>query len=129
MCDVELVIEAQPRDLGGGVTVGRVLPALAKRFVGPFLFLDHMGPMDPLAIDVRPHPHINLATVTYLFGGAILHRDSVGSKQVIEPGAINWMTAGKGIAHSERAPETAPHRGGGRGLARRQVPSRRRRGR
>ncbi len=102
--DIERIIEARPRDLGG-FTVGRVLPAPAKRAVGPFVFLDHMGPADASAdFAVRPHPHINLATVTYLFDGGIMHRDSVGSEQLIAPGAINWMTAGRGIAHSERAP-------------------------
>jgi len=84
--------------------VGRVLPQLARRSVGPFLFLDHMGPADEGAIVVRPHPHLHLATVTYLVEGQILHRDSIGSHQLITPGAINWMVAGRGIAHSERAP-------------------------
>ena len=101
MGEIELEIDARPRDLGG-FTVGRVLPAIGHRMVGPFTFLDHMGPADVEEITVRPHPHINLATVTYLFDGAIMHRDSLGSKQVIEPGAINWMSAGHGIAHSER---------------------------
>jgi redox-sensitive bicupin YhaK (pirin superfamily)/predicted CoA-binding protein len=99
---IELMIEARPRDLGG-FTVGRVLPALRRRSVGPFVFLDHMGPVDDGEIMVRPHPHINLATVTYLFEGAVHHRDSLGSHQVIEPGAINWMNAGAGIVHSERS--------------------------
>ena len=100
------VIDAKPRDLGG-FTVGRVLPAIARRMVGPFTFLDEMGPaaLPPgRGIDVRPHPHIGLATVTYLFDGAIDHRDSVGSFQTIRPGDINWMTAGRGIVHSERTP-------------------------
>ena len=105
MSVVELLLEARRRDLGGGLTVGRVLPALARRFVGPFLFLDHMGPIDGEGVAVRPHPHLHLATVTYLFEGEILHRDSIGSRQAITPGAINWMTAGRGIAHSERPPE------------------------
>ncbi len=99
--DIELELEARPRDLGG-FTVGRVLPAIGRRMVGPFTFLDHMGPADVDELAVRPHPHINLATVTYLFRGEILHRDSLGSKQAITPGAINWMSAGRGIAHSER---------------------------
>lgn len=96
------------KDLGGGFVVRRVLPAAARQSVGPFLFFDHLGPIDaaPEANhDVRPHPHIGLATVTYLFEGAIMHRDSLGSVQRIEPGAINWMTAGSGIVHSERTPE------------------------
>ncbi len=103
---VAQVIDAKPRDLGG-FTVGRVLPALARRMVGPFTFLDQMGPAElppGRGIDVRPHPHIGLATVTYLFDGAIDHRDSVGSFQTIRPGDINWMTAGRGIVHSERTP-------------------------
>jgi redox-sensitive bicupin YhaK (pirin superfamily) len=100
------LIDARTVDLGG-FTVGRVLPALQRRTVGPFVFFDHMGPAafaPGAGLDVRPHPHINLATVTYLFEGEILHRDSIGSEQVIRPGAINWMTAGRGIAHSERTP-------------------------
>jgi redox-sensitive bicupin YhaK (pirin superfamily) len=95
------------RDLGGGLRVTRLLPALARRTVGPFVFLDHFGPLDiepGMNIDVRPHPHIGLATVTYLFEGAMMHRDSLGSVQRIEPGAINWMSAGRGIVHSERTP-------------------------
>lgn len=99
--DIEVDIAARPRDLGG-FTVGRVLPAIGHRMVGPFTFLDHMGPASLDEMTVRPHPHINLATVTYLFEGAVVHRDSLGSHQTIAPGAINWMSAGKGIAHSER---------------------------
>jgi redox-sensitive bicupin YhaK (pirin superfamily) len=98
------VIDARARDLGG-FTVGRVLPSIARRLVGPFIFFDHMGPAEFLAgqgMDVRPHPHIGLATVTYLFDGEIIHRDSLGSYQAIRPGDINWMTAGSGIVHSER---------------------------
>jgi redox-sensitive bicupin YhaK (pirin superfamily) len=101
------LFKAHDKDLGGGFFVRRVLPAAAKQAVGPFLFFDHFGPVDapPDANhDVRPHPHIGLATVTYLYEGAILHRDSLGSVQRIEPGAINWMTAGSGIVHSERVP-------------------------
>lgn len=97
------------KDLGGGFTVRRLLPALQCRSVGPFIFFDHFGPVtvEPSAeYDVRPHPHIGLATVSYLFEGAIMHRDSLGSVQQIEPGAINWMTAGRGIVHSERRPES-----------------------
>src|SRR5262245_34827715 len=97
---VELDIEARRRDLGGGFTVRRLLPAAARRMVGPFIFVDHMGPvtLDPgRGLDVRPHPHINLATVTFVFEGEILHRDSLGNEQLIAPGAVNWMTAGRGI--------------------------------
>jgi redox-sensitive bicupin YhaK (pirin superfamily) len=101
---IENLIEARPRDLGG-LHVGRVLPAVHRRSVGPFVFLDHMGPEANGDISVRPHPHINLATVTYLFDGAIRHRDSLGTNEVIQPGAINWMNAGKGIVHSERTDE------------------------
>ena len=99
---IENLIEARPRDLGG-LHVGRVLPAVHRRSVGPFVFLDHMGPEEDGEISVRPHPHIHLATVTYLFDGGIRHRDSLGSNEVIRPGAINWMNAGKGIVHSERS--------------------------
>jgi redox-sensitive bicupin YhaK (pirin superfamily) len=98
------VIDARARDLGG-FTVGRVLPAPARQMIGPFIFFDHMGPADfppGQGIDVRPHPHIGLATVTYLFAGEIIHRDSLGSHQPIRPGDVNWMTAGRGIVHSER---------------------------
>ncbi|MFT3924774.1 MAG: pirin family protein [Myxococcales bacterium] len=97
-------IQARARDLGG-FTVRRILPSPRHRRVGPFVFLDHMGPtrFEPgHAIDVRPHPHINLATVTYLFEGEILHRDSLGYEQAIRPGAVNLMIAGSGIVHSER---------------------------
>jgi redox-sensitive bicupin YhaK (pirin superfamily) len=98
------VIDARARDLGG-FSVGRVLPAPARKLVGPFIFFDHMGPSafaPGQGIDVRPHPHIGLATVTYLFAGEIVHRDSLGSQQSIRPGDVNWMTAGRGIVHSER---------------------------
>jgi hypothetical protein len=106
---VEVMIEARTRDIDG-FPVGRVLPAAARRMVGPFIFFDHMGPasLPPgQGMGVRPHPHIHLATVTYLFEGEVLHRDSVGSEQIIRPGAINWMTAGRGIVHSERTPPDA----------------------
>ncbi|HZY19514.1 MAG TPA: pirin family protein [Ramlibacter sp.] len=96
------------KDLGGGFRVRRLLPAARRRSVGPFVFFDHFGPVteEPQANhDVRPHPHIGLATVTYLFEGAMMHRDSLGTEQLIEPGAINWMTAGSGIVHSERKPD------------------------
>ncbi|MEO7026999.1 MAG: pirin family protein [Caulobacteraceae bacterium] len=103
---IELVLDAHRRDLGG-FHVGRVLPQAARRMVGPFVFFDHMGPVEmpaglPRSADVRPHPHIGLATVTYLYQGAITHRDSVGSEVEIAPGEVNWMTAGSGITHSER---------------------------
>ncbi|MGZ3159136.1 MAG: pirin family protein, partial [Burkholderiaceae bacterium] len=104
---ISALLTGHEKDLGGGFKVRRVLPSSTKQAVGPFLFFDHFGPIDvpPHANhDVRPHPHIGLATVTYLFEGAINHRDSLGSVQRIEPGAINWMTAGNGIVHSERAP-------------------------
>jgi redox-sensitive bicupin YhaK (pirin superfamily) len=104
---IELVIEQRGRDLGGGFEVGRVLPYSARRTVGPFVFFDHFGPVSfppgiPRSLDVRPHPHIGLSTVTYLFEGEIMHRDSLGSEQPIRPGELNWMTAGRGITHSER---------------------------
>jgi redox-sensitive bicupin YhaK (pirin superfamily) len=95
------------RDLGGGFAVRRYLPDAKRRSVGPFVFFDHFGPVVRRPednFDVRPHPHVGLATVTYLFEGCIEHRDSLGSVQRIEPGAINWMNAGSGIVHSERAP-------------------------
>jgi redox-sensitive bicupin YhaK (pirin superfamily)/predicted CoA-binding protein len=108
--EIEQLIDGRPRDLGG-LHVSRVLPAMRKRSIGPFVFLDHMGPEDAGEITVRPHPHIHLATVTYLFAGEIHHRDSLGSHQVIQPGAINWMTAGKGIVHSERSQSAMPMHG------------------
>lgn len=103
-----LRLAGHAKDLGGGFTVRRLLPAVQRQAVGPFLFFDHFGPVTVVPgdhHDVRPHPHIGLATVTYLFDGAIMHRDSLGSVQQIEPGAINWMTTGRGIVHSERRPE------------------------
>ncbi len=103
---IDLVITQQRRDLGG-FEVGRVLPFAKRRMVGPFIFFDHMGPKVfapgvPRSVDIRPHPHIGLSTLTYLFDGEIVHRDSVGSEQSIRPGEVNWMTAGRGITHSER---------------------------
>jgi redox-sensitive bicupin YhaK (pirin superfamily) len=101
---IEMVIESQRRDLGG-FEVGRVLPFAKKRMVGPFVFLDHMEPAvfaSGHGIDVRPHPHIGLSTVTYLFDGQIFHQDNLGYEQAIRPGEVNWMTAGRGIVHSER---------------------------
>jgi redox-sensitive bicupin YhaK (pirin superfamily) len=103
---IEMVIPQRRRSLGG-FEVGRVLPFAQRRMVGPFVFFDHMGPMDlaaglPRSVDVRPHPHIGLATVTYLYSGEIMHRDSVATEQAIRPGEVNWMIAGRGITHSER---------------------------
>lgn len=118
MATIEQLIRGRPTDLGG-LTVRRVLPAAAARAVGPFVFVDHMGPTQFPAgggIDVRPHPHIGLATVTFLFEGAFLHRDSLGTEQPIAPGDVNWMIAGRGIVHSERTPpaqRAAPHRAHG----------------
>lgn len=112
---IELVIEPRRRDLGG-FEVGRLLPFASRRMVGPFIFLDRMGPAEfapgiRRSVDVRPHPHIGLSTLTYLFEGEIMHRDSVGSEQAIRPGEVNWMTAGRGITHSERF-ERARREGG-----------------
>ena len=104
---IELAIEQRRRSLGGGLEVGRVLPFAQRRMVGPFVFFDHIGPVElapgiPRDIDVRPHPHIGLSTVTYLFDGEMMHRDSVGSEIAVRPAEVNWMTAGRGITHSER---------------------------
>lgn len=110
---IEHTIDARVRDLGG-FSVRRVLPAPGRRMVGPFIFFDHIGPTDLApghGIDVRPHPHIALATVTYLYAGTFMHRDSLGSAQEIHPGDVNWMTAGRGIAHSERTPAALRARG------------------
>lgn len=104
---VAFTIDAKGRDLGN-LMVRRALPSMKRRMVGPFVFFDHMGPAEMTPgqdFDVRPHPHIGLATVTYLFEGKIFHRDTLGSARAIEPGAINWMVAGRGIAHSERTPD------------------------
>ncbi len=103
---IELIIRQRSRDLGA-FEVGRVLPFAKQRMVGPYIFFDRMGPKDlapglPREADVRPHPHIGLSTITYLFDGEIMHRDSVGSEQPVRPGEVNWMTAGRGITHSER---------------------------
>jgi redox-sensitive bicupin YhaK (pirin superfamily) len=103
---LKLVIEQRRKDLGG-FEVGRVLPFAKQRMVGPFIFFDYFGPAQfarglPRTVDVRPHPHIGLSTVTYLFEGEIMHRDSVGSEQAVRPGEVNWMVAGRGITHSER---------------------------
>src|ERR1700678_4328208 len=116
-CDaLELVVVPRVRDLGG-FSVRRALPQVKRQMVGPFIFFDQMGPAQFLAgqgMDVRPHPHIGLATVTYLFEGSIFHRDSEGNALEIAPGAMNLMTAGRGIAHSERTP--AMQRASGQGL-------------
>ena len=107
MSELQL-ISPHSKDIGGGFTVRRSLPSALRQAVGPFVFFDHFGPITALPTDnhdVRPHPHIGLATVTYLFEGAMMHRDSTGVVQRIEPGAINWMTAGRGIVHSERTPD------------------------
>jgi len=112
-----LLLDGRPADLGHGLTVRRLLPAAQRRMVGPFVFFDHAGPVRLPAetaheADVRPHPHIGLSTVSYLLSGAVMHRDSLGTEQVIRPGDVNWMTAGRGISHSERfedpAVSTAP---------------------
>jgi len=108
-------ISSRPREIEPGVFVGRVVPTAERRQIGPFVFLDHMGPraLKPgQGMDVRPHPHIGLATVTYLFEGVGEHRDSLGSHQLIRPGDVNWMTAGRGIVHSERTPAEARAAGG-----------------
>ena len=107
MTAIEQIIAPRRRDLGG-FEVSRVLPFMNRRSVGPFVFFDHMGPVDfapGKGIDVRPHPHIGLATVTFLFDGAFMHRDSLGTVQKIVPGDVNWMTAGRAIVHSERSPD------------------------
>jgi hypothetical protein len=106
--DPRPLLQGHIKDLGGGFVVRRLLPSAQRQAVGPFLFFDHFGPVTAHPgddHDVRPHPHIGLATVTYLFEGAMQHRDSIGAVQRIEPGAINWMTAGRGIVHSERTPD------------------------
>lgn len=106
MSNKSLIIEERARDIGDFL-VGRLLPFRKKRMVGPFIFIDHMGPSEvspSTPFDVGPHPHIGLSTLTYLFSGEIFHRDSLGTEQRIVPGAVNWMTAGKGIVHSERTP-------------------------
>ncbi len=111
---IELVLQGHEKDLGE-VVVRRVLPALARRHVGPFIFFDHIGPTVFAAgrgMNVRPHPHIGLATITYLFSGEFTHRDSLGSEQVIHPGDVNWMVSGRGIVHSERTGDVARAAGG-----------------
>jgi len=112
---IELLIRGRDHELGPGFAVRRVLPTVKRRMVGPFIFLDHFGPLvvppGGDGMEVRPHPHIGLATVTYLFDGGIFHRDSLGSAQAIRPGDVNWMTAGSGIAHSERTEEAMKRSG------------------
>lgn len=107
MSNIDFIQEEKAADIGNFL-VGRLLPFKQKRHIGPFVFIDHMGPAalkDYQNLDVPPHPHIGLSTLTYLFEGAIMHRDSIGSIEEITPGAVNWMTAGKGVVHSERTPE------------------------
>ncbi|HJV19908.1 MAG TPA: pirin family protein [Sediminibacterium sp.] len=111
MSNIQLIIEERAADIGNFL-VGRLLPFRQKRMVGPFIYIDHMGPVkmsERENFDVKPHPHIGLSTLTYLFEGSIMHRDSIGSEIEIKPGAVNWMTAGKGIVHSERTPEYLRH--------------------
>lgn len=111
---IERIIDKRTHDLGGGFEVGRVLPSHARRTVGPYIFFDHMGPADfapgfPREMDVRPHPHIGISTVTYLYDGALTHRDSLGVTQDIRPGEVNWMVTGSGITHSERFDHAREH--------------------
>src|ERR671913_2240411 len=114
---IDIVIAARTASLATGMDVRRILPFRLRRMVGPFIFMDHAGPVtqtpQPLTnMDVLPHPHIGLSTVSYLFGGQVTHRDSLGVEQVIRPGEVNWMTAGRGIAHSERFEDPAALAGG-----------------
>lgn len=114
---LDLIIDARPASLGNGFNVRRILPYRLRRMLGPFIFMDHGGPVsiDPATItnmDVLPHPHIGLSTVSYLFDGQVTHRDSLGVQQVIRPGEVNWMTAGRGIAHSERFEDPSVLAGG-----------------
>ena len=114
---IEIVIEARSAAISPSVKVKRILPFRLRRMVGPFIFMDHAGPIadippQPSTLDVLPHPHIGLSTVTYLFDGKVTHRDSLGVEQVIRPGEVNWMTAGSGIAHSERFEDPAALAGG-----------------
>ncbi|MFT2010719.1 pirin family protein [Pontibacter sp. 13R65] len=114
---LDIVIEARQASLAPGMDVRRILPFRLRRMVGPFIFMDHAGPVDLQpgllpSMDVLPHPHIGLSTVSYLFGGQVTHRDSLGVEQVIRPGEVNWMTAGSGISHSERFEDPAALAGG-----------------
>src|SRR5690606_33424892 len=114
---LDIVIESRTAAISEAVKVQRILPFRTHRMVGPFIFMDHAGPISNLPsnltdLDVLPHPHIGLSTVSYLFGGQVTHRDSLGVKQVIKPGEVNWMTAGSGISHSERFEDPAALAGG-----------------
>jgi len=114
---LDIVIEARNAAISESMKVKRILPFRFRRMVGPFIFMDHAGPItdlpsNPSSLDVLPHPHIGLSTVSYLFGGQVTHRDSLGVEQIIRPGEVNWMTAGKGIAHSERFEDPAALKGG-----------------
>jgi redox-sensitive bicupin YhaK (pirin superfamily) len=114
---LDLVIEARKASISANMHVRRILPFRLRRMVGPFIFMDHAGPVDIApstvsSMDVLPHPHIGLSTVSYLFGGQVTHRDSLGVQQIIRPGEVNWMTAGRGIAHSERFEDPAALAGG-----------------
>lgn len=114
---IDLVIEARKATLAPGMDVRRILPFRKRRMVGPFIFMDHAGPVNvqpekTKSMDVLPHPHIGLSTVSYLFGGQVTHRDSLGVEQIIRPGEVNWMTAGKGISHSERFEDPSALAGG-----------------
>ncbi|GAA0879031.1 pirin family protein [Algoriphagus jejuensis] len=111
MSNIKLIIEERAADIGKFL-VGRLLPFRQKRMIGPFIFIDHMGPVklnEREQMDIRPHPHIGLSTLTFLFEGSIMHRDTLGTEVEIKPGAVNWMTAGKGIVHSERTPDYLRH--------------------
>ncbi len=111
MSNIQLIIEERAANIGNFM-VGRLLPFRQKRMVGPFIYIDHMGPVklnERDQMDIKPHPHIGLSTLTFLFEGSIMHRDSIGSEMEIKPGEVNWMTAGKGIMHSERTPEYLRH--------------------
>src|SRR6188472_3450962 len=114
---LEIVIQARDAAISKSMKVKRILPFRLRRMVGPFIFMDHAGPVleqpaAPSSLDVLPHPHIGLSTVSYLFGGQVTHRDSLGVEQIIRPGEVNWMTAGSGIAHSERFEDPAALAGG-----------------
>src|SRR5436190_12343923 len=115
---VDLVIESRRASIAPGMDVKRILPFRLRRMVGPFIFMDHAGPVQEQSasggskLDVLPHPHIGLSTVSYLFGGQVTHRASLGVEQIIRPGEVNWMTAGRGIAHSERFEDPAALKGG-----------------
>jgi redox-sensitive bicupin YhaK (pirin superfamily) len=114
---IDMVIQAREAAISEAVKVKRILPFRLRRMVGPFIFMDHAGPItdipaQPSSLDVLPHPHIGLSTVSYLFGGQVTHRDSLGVEQIIRPGEVNWMTAGSGIAHSERFEDPSSLSGG-----------------